>query len=503
MPRLSEDVWEQTLDLLRQDIGEPNVRAWLGKSRVTFPDSPDAPVSLAVPNEFFRRWINKRFRAKIEAALETAAQEPVELEIVICEDLDEGGRGRRELPAVNGTAPVQQTFFEDDAEVADDPTGSNGTARKLRGTPRAKAADATDSSPPASTDAAPFQVGAYNRLNPRYRFDEFIIGESNRYAHAAANAVADPRSNGFHPLFIYGGTGLGKTHLMQGIGHKMLKADGKVRVLYVTSEQFINHFIDSIQHRKSNDFRSYYRNVDLLLIDDVQFLMGKDRSQMEFFHTFNALCEAGKKVVVSSDRAPKDLQALEDRLRSRFEWGLLVDIQPPDLETRVAILRKKAEIERMMLPTEVAIFVAERVTSNVRELEGMLKRLRVYASLHGRSIDLALAREVLGTGTQSDASRAICPEDVQRAVCDYFQIKISDLLGKNRSKKFSRPRHMAQYLCRKLTDLSFPDIALKFGGKDHTSVIYACKKMEASARTDRQLAEALQTLEDRVLRGGN
>ncbi len=496
------DVWDQALEVLKKTIGESNVRAWLARARFE-PGEQPGTCAVSLPNEFYRRWIAKRYVHAIEMALEQVVDEPMRVELLINEELEDGGgdgrssrlRGSSRLDGID-----QREMFDHDGEVVDsvEPRvqGAAGRAR------RASSGEVRLPQEQQESQAAHARiVPTYNRLNPRYTLDEFVVGESNRYAYASAVALSDPRGTGFHPLFIYGGTGLGKTHLMQGIGARLLEMDRSLRILYVTSEQFINHFIDSIQHKRSREFRSHYRNADFLFIDDVQFLMGKDKSQMEFFHTFNALCEAGKKVVVSSDRAPKDLQSLEDRLRSRFEWGLLVDIQPPDLETRIAILRKKAEADRITLPNDVAIYVAERVLSNVRELEGVLKRLRMYSSLHAKPIDLEVAREILGHLPASQATRAIGIEDVQRAVCEYFQIRVSDLLGKNRSKKFSRPRHIAQFLCRKLTGLSFPDIAIKFGGKDHTSVIYACRKIESSSRTDAAVASLLHQLESQITKG--
>jgi chromosomal replication initiator protein len=487
MAAITLDVWEQALASLRQTIGEPSVRAWLQKARFEGSAEDGSTVVLAVPNVYFQRYISRHFLPQIEAALGASGGQTVGVRLRVDDELD------------HSTA----------AEVSEDTPSS---------APLTLAGDQTDLFPPESTPArapasararalspqhpsappSPFASHAYNRLNPRYTFEEYIVGHSNRYAHAAAQAVSDPNSKSFNPLFIYGGTGLGKTHLMQAIGWRMRQINTGTRVLYVTSEQFINHFIDSIQHKRSREFRSHYRNADLLLIDDVQFLMGKDRSQMEFFHTFNALMEAEKKVVVSSDRAPNDLAEMEDRLRSRFTWGLLTDIQPPDLETRIAILRKKAQADQIMLPNEVAIFVAERVTSHVRALEGVLKQLKVTASLHGRSIDLETAREVVGAIPVGGNAAAITAEDVQRIVCDYFNIRVSDMVGKNRSKKFSRPRHVAQYLCRRLTTLSFPDIAIKFGGKDHTSIIYACRKVESALRTDSNLANIVTLLTEKI-----
>ncbi|MCC5877688.1 MAG: chromosomal replication initiator protein DnaA, partial [Candidatus Sumerlaeia bacterium] len=320
---------------------------------------------------------------------------------------------------------------------------------------------------------------------------------------AAAPAPPDPRSRGFNPLFIYGGSGLGKTHLMQAIGHCLYERDNRLRVTYITSEQFINNFINAIQNRTHVDFRAMYRNCDLLLIDDVQFLQGKERTQQEFFHTFNALYDAGKRVVVTSDRPPKELATLEERLRSRFEWGLLVDIQPPDLETRIAILRKKAKQEGVNLSSDVIHFIAEHITENIREIEGALKRLHMAASLHDCQIDLERARTILGHLIVGNPQPKVSVEDIQRSVCEYFKINLSDLLGSGRSKRVSQPRHMAQYLSRKLTDLSFPDIAQKFGGKDHTSIIYAVRKVERDMEKDSNVASIVNHLTRRVTKGAD
>jgi chromosomal replication initiator protein len=372
-----------------------------------------------------------------------------------------------------------------DAPSAPLPIGPNGTRRPALARPARPAAPVCE--PP--------------RLNPRYVFEEFVVGESNRYAHAAAEAVANGTVREYNPLFIYGGSGLGKTHLMQAIGHRLYAKDNTLRVTYVTSEEFINGFIAAIQNRKPIEFRNQFRNTDLLLLDDVQFLMGKERTQQEFFHTFNALHDAGKRIVMTSDRPPKELTTLEDRLRTRFEWGLLVDIQPPDLETRIAILRKKVEVEGMSLDNKVITFIAERLKDNIREMEGAVKRLKMAASLHDRAIDLESARDILSHLIVGSPQPRVSAEDVQKAVCEYFGISITDLLGTNRSKKFSQPRHLAQYLTRRLTGMSFPDIAQKFGGKDHTSIIYACRKVEQGIEKDQNMANIANYLERQVTKG--
>jgi len=485
-------LWDKAMNRIRVTVGEEAFTGWIAPLMLEDVDSDTQSVVLSVPNMFYQRWIEKRYMGDIEEAFSACLGEPVSIVIQVAET-DITGEEKGDMD--------QETDFVDLAyrrERTERPSAPALRDSDTFALPRGNGAPATHS---RELRRAPGDAPAPLRLNPRYLFDDFVVGESNRYAHAAALAVSDPKAKAFNPLFIYGGSGLGKTHLMQAIGHHMAQQERQSRVVYVTSEQFMNTFIDSIQNKTHGEFRNAYRNVDLLLIDDVQFFMGKERTQHEFFHTFNALYDAGSKIVVTSDRPPKDLSTLEERLRSRFEWGLLVDIQPPDLETRIAILRKKAESEGVRLPNDVMLFIAERVTSSIREMEGALKRLRMASSLHSRPIDLASARDILGTLMVGSPQPRVTVEDVQRAVCNYFGIKREDLLGANRSKKFSQPRHMAQYLCRKLTDFSFPDIAQKFGGKDHTSIIYACRKMEASIAKDPNIANMVAYLSKQVTKG--
>ncbi|MCC6546493.1 chromosomal replication initiator protein DnaA [Candidatus Sumerlaeota bacterium] len=481
---------------IRKALGDEAYSSWIAPLTLEDYDAEQNRLTVAVPNEFYKRWIQKRYLPHMSSAFNHAMGDSVQLEMVVRE-------GDSLRPQASPVPEASQEDFLAPLTESDDSLQIEAFQAVGRGVSPATPTPATVRRGRFDTPAPVQPVGA-PRLNPRYIFDDFIVGESNRYAHAAAVAVAEPKGGrAFNPLFIYGGSGLGKTHLMQAIGHKLWQADQRLRVLYVTSEQFINGFIDSIQSKRPMEFRNAYRNVDLLLIDDVQFLTGKERTQTEFFHTFNALYDAGKRIVVTSDRPPKDLATLEDRLRSRFEWGLLVDIQPPDLETRIAILRKKAEQEGVRLPNDVILFIAERVTQNIREMEGTLKRLRMASSLHNRTIDLETARDVLGHLNLGAPQPRVSVDDVQRAVCAYFGIRPNDLLGKNRSKKFSQPRHLAQYLCRKLTNLSFPDIAQKFGGKDHTSIIYACRKVESAISKDSNMSNVVAHLTKQVTKGSD
>ncbi len=320
-------------------------------------------------------------------------------------------------------------------------------------------------------------------LNPRYTFDTFIVGPSNQFAHAAARAVAESPSRSYNPLFIYGGVGLGKTHLMHAIGHHVLRNGRGLRLTYISSERFMNEMINALRYERILDFRERYRSVDVLLVDDIQFVSGKEGTQTEFFHTFNALYDAQKQIVLSSDRPPNEIPALEERLRSRFEWGLTTDIQPADLETRVAILKRKADSESVPLPNDVAMFIAGRIKSNIRELEGSLIKLVAYASLTGQMLSLDLARHVLrGSSEQADAVVSI--ESIQRFVTEHYQLKTGDLKSRNNAKSVALPRQVAMYLCKALTAASLPEIGRSFGGKHHSTVIHSLKKVEELRKTD-------------------
>ena len=339
----------------------------------------------------------------------------------------------------------------------------------------------------------------HSRLNSRYNFDKFVVGGGNRLAHAAALAVAQSPSSTYNPLFIYGDVGLGKTHLLQAIAHFILKNRPELTFTYVSSEQFTNELIDAIRDDKNLVFRKKHRNTDVLLVDDIHFLAGKERTQEEFFHTFNALYEAHKQIVLSSDRPPTEIPTLEKRLRSRFEWGLITDIQPPDLETRIAILKKKAETEKIVLYNEVAIFIAERVKTNIRKLEGCLMRLVAHSSLYNnKHIDINAAKEILRDIVSPKESKFITSDIIQQNVAKYYKIKDTQLKGKKRVRFIVLPRQIAMYLCRELTDASFPEIGEKFGGKDHTTVMYACRKIKEQRTKDKNIDREIEEIIQRI-----
>ncbi len=335
-------------------------------------------------------------------------------------------------------------------------------------------------------------------LNPKYSFDNFVVGNNSRFAHAACMAVAQAPAKAYNPLFIYGGVGLGKTHLMQAIGQQILEKRKKAKILYISSEKFTNQLIDAIQNRSTLKFRNMYRTVDVLLVDDIQFFSGKEHSQEEFFHTFNTLHDTHKQIVISSDRPAKEIANIEERLISRFEWGLVTDLQPPDFETRIAILRKKAELSNFRLPEEIASFLATKIKSNIRKLEGSLIRVVSYASLSGQPLSVELATEVLQDVLQGEDDLTIGMDDIQRKVAEYFDIRLADMKSQKRPKNIAYPRQIAMYLSRTLTSSSLPAIGEAFGGRDHTTVLHAYKAVESRLQQDYNLKKVVATLTQRL-----
>jgi chromosomal replication initiator protein len=330
-------------------------------------------------------------------------------------------------------------------------------------------------------------------FNPRYRFDTFVVGNSNQLAYAASKSIAENPSGSFNPLFIYGGAGLGKTHMIQAIGHQIKHDRPQMKVVYMSADSFVTELISSIRYDRMQSFRDRYRSVDALLLDDIQFLAGKERTQEEFFHTFNALYEAQKQIVFTSDAPPKDIPTLEERLRSRFEWGLIADIQPPDLETKVAILRKKAEEKKIELPHDVALFIGERVRSNIRELEGHLNRVTAFASLTGHRLNIDLAKEALKDLLSKD-NKPITPADIMKVVAAHYGIKVSDLKSKSNARPIAYPRQVAMYICKELTDLSYPEIGKLFNNKHHSTVMYSVEKIDQLIQDDQQVARTIEML---------
>ncbi len=446
--------WVRVLDALEKKINRTSYETWLKPTR--FDHSQGPTLFVRVPNPEFCH-IAERYGDLISEAIENLGLEFRDVEFVS----DAAPR-----KAAQGAASAE-------AQVESSPSSDNPVFGRI--TQRR------------------FDWDGAAQLNPKYTFDDFVIGAGNQFAHAAARAVAEKPSKAYNPLFLYGGVGMGKTHLMQAIGHEIKKRQPECSICYVSSERFTNDMINALRNSKMTGFRDKYRTMDVLLVDDIQFLVNKERTQEEFFHTFNALHECLRQIVIASDRPPKELAEIEDRLRSRFEWGLIADIQPPDLETKVAILQKKAESEHVMLPTDVALFIASNIRSNVRELEGALIRLTAYASLTGGEINLQTTQSVLKNLIDSQV-RKITIESIQKAVCEQFGLKLLEIKAKNNSHVIVFPRQIAMYLAKHLTDASLPEIGRQFGGKHHTTVLHSVDKIEQQRKTDKDLNRVLNKL---------
>jgi len=433
-------IWNACLESL--DGAGSTHKAWLAQIRPVAV-AGDTLV-LAVPDEFVKEWIEQRYAPTVTAALARVVGRPLDVRVTV--------------------GPLEDTGDEEQVRPA----------------------------------VVPLPAADRPLLTPKYTFERFVIGSSNRFAHAASVAVAEAPAKSYNPLFIYGGAGLGKTHLLHAIGHYTGNLYPQARIRYVSSEQFTNEFINAIRDDRTGAFQRRYRDNDVLLIDDIQFLEGKERTQEEFFHTFNALHNADKQIVISSDRPPKQIATLEDRLRSRFEWGLITDIQPPDLETRIAILRKKSVADGLSVPDDVLSFIASKVQSNIRELEGALIRVTAFSSLNGSPVDLALAEIVLKDLFPDEGRHEVSVPIIMAETASYFGLTIEDLTGSNRSRLLVTARQMAMYLTRELTDLSLPKIGQAFGGRDHTTVMHATQKIRGLMRERRSIYNQVQELTNRV-----
>jgi chromosomal replication initiator protein len=458
----SATVWDQVLSRIEDQVGKHSFSTWF-KPTALLADAGQS-LSIRVPNLLFVEWLPKHYSVVLAEALRDVGRPDVKLIFVpqgsesqADEHADDGeDNGRSELP-----------------DIIDPPN------RNL---------------PPAPANDEPQRAGS---LIPRYTFDTFIVGPSNQFAHAACRAVAETPSRSYNPLFIHGGVGLGKTHLMHAIGHYVVQHQPGLALTYISSERFMNEMINAVRFDRILDFRSRYRSVDVLLVDDIQFVSGKEGTQNEFFHTFNALHDAQKQIVISSDRPPHEIPALEERLRSRFEWGLIADIQVPDVETKAAILKRKAEEEGVPLANDVAMFMASRIKSNVRELEGSLIRLIAYSSLTTKPLTIELAQDVLRNVIDLD-EKAITIEQIQKFVAEYYHLKLNELKSRNNSKSVAMPRQVAMYLCKLLTHASLPEIGRSFGGKHHSTVIHSIKKVEDLRKKNRDFDKQVANLIEQV-----
>ena len=486
------EVWARSLDGLADLQIQPHQRAWLKLTRPL--GLVENTALIATPNEFVKEQLETRLRALVTQALSQQLGRDIQLAVTV------DPAPQAAMPGSGPGADLGPQAAEPPRLQGQVPEADHGSRPGPNGHP------AHDGEPvhqdqgrpgaPGSIPQAPRLGGT--RLNSKYTFETFVIGSSNRFAHAAAVAVAEAPAKAYNPLFVYGDSGLGKTHLLHAIGHYAQTLYSGLKVRYVSSEEFTNDFINMIRDGKQDGFRRRYRDVDVLLVDDIQFLENKEGTQEEFFHTFNTLHNASKQIVISSDRAPKRLVTLEDRLRSRFEWGLLTDVQPPELETRIAILRRKAIQEGLNAPPEVLEYIASRISTNIRELEGALIRVTAFASLNRQSVDLQLAEIVLKDLIPEAQGPQITTATIMGQTASYFGLSIEDLCGTSRSRVLVTARHIAMYLCRELTDLSLPKIGQQFGGRDHTTVINADRKIRSLMAERRSIYTQVTELTNRI-----
>ncbi|WP_096202881.1 chromosomal replication initiator protein DnaA [Bacillus sp. FJAT-45350] len=440
-----QDLWDRSLATMEAKVSKPSFETWLKATKAT--DIKDDTITITAPNEFARDWLENRYSELISETLLDITGTRLDVKFVIPQN------------QLEDEFMIEQEI----KKVPKETVQLNGDIPK-------------------------------SMLNPKYTFDTFVIGSGNRFAHAASLAVAEAPAKAYNPLFIYGGVGLGKTHLMHAIGHYVIDHNPNAKVVYLSSEKFTNEFINAIRDNKAVNFRNKYRNVDVLLIDDIQFLAGKEQTQEEFFHTFNALHEESKQIVISSDRPPKEIPTLEDRLRSRFEWGLITDITPPDLETRIAILRKKAKAENLDIPNEVMLYIANQIDTNIRELEGALIRVVAFSSLINQDMNADLAAEALKDIIPNSKPKILTIVDIQKAVSEHYSVKLDEFKAKKRTKAVAFPRQIAMYLSRELTDSSLPKIGSEFGGRDHTTVIHAHEKISKMLGTDHELQQKVKEI---------
>jgi len=445
-----ENTWNDVLDIIKEDLNNVSYTTWFKPIKPLKLDFEK--VYLQAPEEFLRNMITRRYNNLLKNSFSHVLGKDIDIKILIPgEDIEEKNTPIRSI---------------EDQNKKNNKYNYNHSIKSF--------------------------------LNPKYKFDTFIIGNSNRFAHAASLAVAESPSSAYNPLFLYGGVGLGKTHLMHAIGHYIVSNNANAKILYVTSEKFTNDLINSIKDDKNDEFRNKYRKIDVLLVDDIQFIAGKERTQEEFFHTFNTLHSANKQIIISSDRPPKEIPTLEDRLRSRFEWGLTADIQAPDLETRIAILRKKAEQENYDIQDEVVEYIANNIQSNIRKLEGALIRLYAYSSLTNKNVDLSLAEEALKHLISED-NKEITIEEIKKVISTYFNLTIEEINSKKKPQRISFPRQIAMYLSRKHTEHSLPKIGDGFGGRDHSTVLHAYNKIEKMLETDIDLQKKIDDIESELI----
>lgn len=461
-----EHIWQETLNKIKEKLSNPSFNTWFSDTKPVHL-TENNHLLIKVPNNFIKDWLEQRYLALIGEIIFSLTKNKCTIKFLTPEELE------KEMNKINS-----QTNSESKTDYKNRDANNN----------KNKTPDIKNN----NTDFA--------GLNPKYTFDTFVVGNSNRFAHAASLAVAEAPAKAYNPLFIYGDVGLGKTHLMQAIAHFILDHTPESKVMYVSSETFTNELINAIKDDRTREVREKYRNIDILLVDDIQFLAGKERTQEEFFHTFNALHESNRQLIISSDRPPKEIPTLEDRLRSRFEWGLITDMQKPDLETRIAILRKKADLVELSVPNEVIIYIANQIQSNIRELEGALIKVIAYSSLVDKEIDTDLAQEALKDliAKKNESFKVIDIDLIKKIVIDYYNLKMDDMNSKKRTQNIAFPRQIAMYLARELTDLSLPQIGEEFGGRDHTTVLHAHNKVDKKYKDEIDFKTTIDKLIERI-----
>lgn len=481
---MSVELWQQCVDLLRDELPAQQFNTWIRPLQV---EADGDELRVYAPNRFVLDWVNEKYLSRlIELLSERSTGVTPSLSLLI------GSRRTPGQPILGATARVPA---QSGTTAAAAPPAASPSAPSVPATVVSESAASAPTAPRPSERTVQVEGGLKHTsyLNRTFTFENFVEGKSNQLARAAAWQVADNPKHGYNPLFLYGGVGLGKTHLMHAVGNHLLKKNPNAKVVYLHSERFVADMVKALQLNAINEFKRFYRSVDALLIDDIQFFAKKERSQEEFFHTFNALLEGGQQVILTSDRYPKEIDGLEERLKSRFGWGLTVAVEPPELETRVAILMKKADQANVDLPHDAAFFIAQRIRSNVRELEGALKRVIAHAHFMGRDITIELIRESL-KDLLALQDKLVSVDNIQRTVAEYYKIKISDLLSKRRSRSVARPRQVAMALSKELTNHSLPEIGDAFGGRDHTTVLHACRKIAELRELDADIREDYKNL---------
>jgi chromosomal replication initiator protein len=476
-------LWSNILHAIEKRLNRQSFETWFRPIRFDGCDDSEQVLHLRAPNQVIRDWVSSNYSEVLDESLEELNLTDYHVDWMVEEEQSSNQALAREKDEQE-SYHIQETV----------PKSGNGRGSSLFTLLEAAESDGLAPSATTFVDIEPIELS----LNPKYTFQTFVVGSCNQFAHAASQAIAEAPGKTYNPLYIYGGVGLGKTHLMHAAGHEIKARNRHLRLSYISAEKFMNELINAIRYDKAQTFREKYRSIDVMLMDDIQFMAGKERTQEEFFHTFNALYDGQKQIVISSDCPPREIPTLEERLHSRFEWGLIADMEPPDLETKVAILKRKADLDGVVLPDDVAFFIASKVKSNIRELEGSLVRLVAISSLRGLPISKMLAQDAIRNIAEDDQPVGITIEQIQQVVAAHYRLRIDELNSKNNSRQIAVPRQVAMYLCKRLTKHSFPEIGREFGGKHHTTVIHSVEKIHALVLKDQNFHRVVSDLMDNL-----